>query len=156
MHMRIVTPVVMLLFALPCMAEMKSVQVKEGPLRASASFLGAVVGSVSYGDRVDAGTERNGWTQVKTAAGASGWIHSSALTKKRIVLKGAGEDISQGASTEEIALAGKGFNEQVEREYKSTHNVNFGPVDRMEARSVSEAQVRKFAAEGGLGGGAVR
>ena len=46
----------------------------------------------------------------------TGWIHQSALTSKQIVMN-SGAAVSSSANSQEIALAGKGFNEDVERQY---------------------------------------
>ncbi len=134
------------------LAESMSVQVKESPLRSGPSFLGKPVGTVSYGDRVSVLGARAGWSQVQNAAGLKGWLHSSALSKKRIVLKAGAGDVDAGASTDEIALAGKGFSQQVEDEYKSTRKIDFAPVDRMEKRQESRDALFRFVKQGGLGG----
>ena len=45
-------------------------------------------------------------------------MHSSALTTKTIVLKAGAENVRTSATGGEIALAGKGFSEEVEKQYK--------------------------------------
>src|SRR5262245_18511462 len=46
----------------------------------------------------------------------SGYIHSSAVTSKKVRL-GSASSVGGGASAEEVTLAGKGFNAQVEKSY---------------------------------------
>ena len=131
-----------------------SVQVKTTPLRSGPSFLGGVVESLSYGDVVAVLGDRAGWIQVTAASGKRGWLHQSALSKKRIVLKGGGNQVEAGASSDEIALAGKGFNQQVEQAYKKeSTNTDFKPVDQMESRKVTRQEMINFIKLGGLGGG---
>lgn len=128
-----------------------SVQVKVGELRATPSFLGKIVGRVAYGDRVAVMESRNPWIQVQAAGvgAVSGWIHQSALTPDRIVLKAGGADVRQTASGDELALAGKGFNEQVEESFKAKNpKVDFTWIDKMETFAVSDDQMRIFLEQG--------
>ncbi|HPC19463.1 MAG TPA: SH3 domain-containing protein [Kiritimatiellia bacterium] len=128
-----------------------SVQVREGQLRNRASFLGTVTGTVAYGDRVTVNQTQAGWCEVASAAGVSGWIHESALTPKRVVMSAAAGDVRSGASGEEIALAGKGFNKEVEAEYKSQNkNLDYTWIDWMGRQIVPEAQIVQFLKQGGL------
>jgi hypothetical protein len=124
------------------------VQVKAGQLRSSPSFLGTVVAPVTYGDKVEAVQQQGDWVDVKTLRNERGWIHQSALTKKSI-MTGTGGRTKTGASEQEIALAGKGFNAAVEKQYRSTHaNVDFLWVDRMEAMWVSREDMVAFLTAG--------
>jgi hypothetical protein len=132
-------------------AKEMSVQVREGQLRNRASFLGAVTGTVAYGDRVTVKQTQAGWSEVATAAGAAGWIHESALTPKRIVMGSGTDDARIGASGEEIALAGKGFNKEVEAEYKRQNTkLDYAWVDRMLGFRVEPAQLVEFLKQGEL------
>ena len=132
-------------------AKEMSVQVREGQLRNRASFLGAVTGTVAYGDRVTVNQSQAGWCEVATAAGKTGWIHESALTPKRVVMGSGTADARTGASGEEVALAGKGFNAEVEAAYKQGNkNIDYTWVDWMGKQKVSEAQMVQFLKQGGL------
>lgn len=137
--------------------ETMSVQVKSGPLRSTPSFLGAVTANLGYGERVTVLESRDPWFQVRDARGRTGWMHQSALTKKRIVMSGGGGAASTSVSGEELALAGKGFNSDVEAEFKAQHgNIDFTWVDRMEGFVVTPEQSAAFLAEGDVkpaGGG---
>ena len=139
-------------------ADQMSVQVKTGHLRTGPSFLARISGTLAYGDRVDVLSLQNGWHQVRYAPRqVQGWIHASALTPKKIVLRAGADDVTQAASSDELALAGKGFNRTVEGEYREKHrDLDYRWVDRMEAMTLSDAQIRKFLREGEVhpGGGA--
>ncbi len=132
--------------------KMMSVQVKKGEVRLTPSFLGKIVARLSYGDRVDVLEEKGSWTRIGLpGSSASGWIHSSALTRKKIVLKAGAQNVQTAASSDELALAGKGFNQQVESEFKAKNpNLDFTWIDRMEKFVVSEKQIKRFIEEGGL------
>ena len=122
-----------------------SVQVREGQLRDRPSFLGKKVAVVAYGDRVVQLEEKAGWMKVRGAPGVEGWIHGSALTEKTIVLKAGEQDVATGASGDELALAGKGFNEEVEGKYRASNpNVDFTWIDRMETWKVTAEQAFAF------------
>ena len=128
-----------------------SVQVREGQLRNRASFMGAVTGTVVYGDRVTVNQVQAGWCEVATAAGAAGWIHESALTPKRVELSSGAGDARTGASGEEVALAGKGFNKEVEAEYKKQNrDLDYTWVDWMLRQSVPAEQLVQFLKQGDL------
>jgi hypothetical protein len=129
-----------------------SVQVQDGKLRADPSFLGKIIGSVAYGDSVTVIRQQDPWFFVSTKTGQlSGWIHSSALTEKEIVLRAGDANVQKTASQREIALAGKGFNPQVENEYKKRNpNLDFDLIDRMERIIVSDEEIRQFMKDGKL------
>ena len=67
-------------------AETMSVQVKESAVRATPSFLGQVVKTLSYGSKVTVVEKTPAWVKVSTPEGVSGWMSQSALTPKRIVM----------------------------------------------------------------------
>ena len=132
-------------------AQEMSVQVRDGQLRNRGSFLGTVVGTVAYGDRVSVNQEQAGWCEVATAAGLTGWIHESALTPKRVVMSSGTTDARSGASGEEVALAGKGFSKEVEAEYKKQNKeLDYTWVDWMGKQTVPPDQLVQFLKQGDL------
>ncbi len=131
-------------------AGVMSVQVKEGQLRQTPSFLGAVVGPVSYGEQMEILQRQGDWMDVRSSGNLRGWIHQSALTEKQISIKPGGQ-AQQAATSKEVALAGKGFNADVESRYRSTHTrVDFSWVDRMESIRVSREEMIRFLDEGAV------
>lgn len=132
-------------------ADKMSITVKKAQIRTSPSFLGKIVIVLSYADRVEVFDERAGWFFVGTSKSSKrGWIHSSAVTNKKIVLKAGDKDLTAGASSNEVALAGKGFNSQVEAEYKSQKNLDYTWVDKMETYDHNVEEVIKFLNDGGV------
>mgnify|MGYP001237932158 CR=1 FL=1 len=134
-----------------------SVQVRDGQLRSAPSFLGPVVGGVNYGDQVMVQQQQGDWVEVSCKS-QKGWIHSSALTSRNIAAGSGGKDAQLKASGKEVALAGKGFNAEVEAQYrKGQKNTNYAAVDRMERISVSSQEMVTFLDKGelkpGVGGG---
>ena len=131
-------------------AQEMSVQVRDGQLRNRGSFLGTVVGTVAYGDRVTVNQTQAGWCEV-TIAGKTGWIHESALTPKKVVLASGTADARAGASGEEVALAGKGFSKEVEAEYKKQNKeIDYTWVDWMGRQTVPSEQLVEFLKQGDL------
>jgi SH3-like domain-containing protein len=127
-----------------------SVTVRETQVRATPSFLGAVLAVLAYGDRVDILATERDWMKVALPGGKQGWVHQSALTEKRVVLQAGSGSVEQSASGDEVALAGKGFNKEVEAQYKAENNLDYTWVDRMEGFVVSPQQVLAFVEAGEL------
>ena len=127
-----------------------SVQIKKGVLKSLPSFLGQNVGTVTYGDRVTPLMRDGAWIKVLTPS-QQGWLHETALTDKRIVLQSGSTRAASGVSSDEIMLAGKGFNSQVEAKYREENpKLRFDRVDAMEHYSVSPETERRFAERGRL------
>ncbi len=127
-----------------------SVTVKVTQVRATPSFLGKVLASLAYADQVQILGTKGDWARVAIPSGkGEGWVSMKALTEKRIVLK-SGAEVSQSASSGEVALAGKGFNADVEAQYKQEEKLDYTWVDRMEAAAVTPSEMQSFIARGGL------
>jgi uncharacterized protein YgiM (DUF1202 family) len=133
-----------------------SIQVREGQLRTTPSPLGKIVAKTSYGDRVTVLEERGAWKKVSVAGGKlQGWIHNTALTSKRVALKAGQGNVGTSVTRDEIALAGKGFSEEVEAQYRKTNkNLDYTWINWMEAIDVSPEQMEDFITEGHLAAGA--
>ena len=64
--------------------QLMSVQVKEGKVRSTPSFLGKIVATVAYTKQVEMLKEKGDWMQVSVPKDdTKGWMHSSALTEGR-------------------------------------------------------------------------
>jgi len=137
--------------ARPAAAGMMTVQVREGQLRQTPSFLGKIVGRVSYGEQVMVEGEKAGWSQVRLLNGKMGWIHDSALTEEKLVVQAGKGNVGTGASSDELALAGKGFNSDIEAEFKKRNqDIDFTWIDRMEKIVVTPEETIVFFREGGV------
>jgi hypothetical protein len=132
--------------------KMMSIQVKKGEIRSTPSFLGNIVARLTYGDRVYVREEKGPWVRVGLPGNShEGWIHTSVLTSKKIVFKSGSANVQTSASSDELALAGKGFSKQVENEFKGKNpKINYAWIDRMEKFVVSEKQLKRFLKEGEL------
>ena len=130
--------------------ETLSVQVKESEIRATPSFLGKIVAMVGYGDRVEVMEKSGSWEKISFQGGTIlGWMHASALTTKRIVLQAGQTDARIGTTQDELALAGKGFNKQVEEEFmEQNQNLDYTWINRMETFEVTPEMMEAFLAMG--------
>jgi len=130
--------------------KMANIIVKQGALRSQPSFIGDVITNVSYGESIAVSEEVNGWARVRvTRTGKTGWIHSSALSEKAMTLKSGSLTAKQSATGDELALAGKGFNKQVEQQFKSKNpGIDFSWVNKMETFTISDSQIQLFLKEG--------
>lgn len=127
-----------------------SIQIKAAQVRATPSFLGKITAALNYGDRVAAIATKDAWVKVRVSArNMEGWLHNSALTSKKIILKPGAADVDQFAGSDELALAGKGFSNQVEGEFKSRNpQLDYAWINRMEQVVVSQAQMEQFLKDG--------
>jgi len=132
-------------------SKMMSVQVKTTSLRNAPEFISKACATLAYGDRVEVSSTKGPWSKVNTQKGATGWVHTSALSPKKIVLKSGQETAQTRASNDELALAGKGFNSDVEGEFKKQHkNINFIWINKMEKMRVTSDEMQKFLKEGSI------
>ena len=118
-------------------------------LKSSTWFFAANRGSLAMADEVAVLQVSGNWAEVRSSANSAlgGWTQMSNLSARRILPSGT------SVSASEIALAGKGFNQEVEDSYKTQGNLNFDDVDRTEAIIVSRDELYTFVTEGRLNTG---
>lgn len=133
-------------------AQVMSVQVRSGQLREKPSYLGRLVTLLPYGDPVRLEAEEGEWRRVTSVKqNKSGWMHQSALTEQEIILRPTNRDVESAARSDELALAGKGFNKQVEEQYQEEKDLDYSLVDEMEGFSVAQDDIQAFIKSGELG-----
>jgi uncharacterized protein YgiM (DUF1202 family) len=125
--------------------------VKSVALKSSTGFFASTKGTLSYGDQVTVLQVNGKWVEVRSASNSSlsGWTASSNLSAKRIVATGN----ASSASAREVALAGKGFNQEVENAYKAKGTLNYADVDKTETMTVSQNELEGFLVDGRLSKG---
>ncbi|OGR94617.1 MAG: hypothetical protein A2V88_14600 [Elusimicrobia bacterium RBG_16_66_12] len=122
-----------------------TVLVSETAVRKRPQFFAPSATTAKLGQSFEASGPSEGWFKTD-----SGYIHQSAVTAKRVRIA-AGESVGGTATAEEVTLAGKGFNAQVEKSYGAKNSsVHFGAVDSMERRAVGEGALLDFLRAGGL------
>jgi hypothetical protein len=131
-------------------AETVTVITKQNAIRTSCKFFAPVKASVNYNDVLDVVSKEGDWFQV-SFRGVQGCIHKSAVQKKSFSLSKLTGSKAKGASGDEVALAGKGFNPQVEAAYKSRNpELNFAAVDRVERYKIPDSEFMQFIQKGNL------
>jgi uncharacterized protein YgiM (DUF1202 family) len=137
------------------LAAAAAAQVKEGqtayvtakslPVKSGTGFFARTLGTLKYGDPVTVVRINGKWAEIRSSVQINGWAAQANLSAKRVTASG-----GSSASSREVAMAGKGFNEEVENAYKSSHAVNYGAVDAVESQVVSDDELLTFIKEGRL------
>jgi hypothetical protein len=113
-----------------------TVQVKLGQIRKSPSAVAPIIATAPYRQRLKVLGSGNGWVKVALPEGQGyGYIYASALSSVQIPQSfspAPGQGAAPGVSGTEIALAGKGFNTELEEYYGEKASVRFEWVDFME------------------------
>jgi hypothetical protein len=126
------------------------VSAKTITLKSSTGFFASKRGVMAYGDQATVLQVKGSYTEIRSSKTSSltGWVSGSNLSAKRVIASGAG-----AVSASEVALAGKGFNEEVENAYKAGGKLNYADVDRTEAVTVSDDELYRFVTDGRLKAG---
>ena len=131
------------------------VNVRESKLRLDPQFWAPTVASLPYGTKLAAlgvGSKDNQWLKVRLDSN-EGYVHTSAVTKRRVVLGSAGVGAGDKVDPNNVVLAGKGFNSQVEKSYASSKGLDFKSVDEVEQYQVNSAEGAAFVKSGKLSEG---
>jgi uncharacterized protein YgiM (DUF1202 family) len=128
------------------------VQTKDCVIRSGPSFLSQPAGNLKYGDAISVVEDNGPWRKVSFPGGKlSGWIHITALSPPKAEFKSGTSQASARVSSGEVALAGRGFDAEVEAKLRQTKkDLNYQAVDRIEASGVKQADVVVFANVGKL------
>ena len=107
------------------------------------------------GAEVNVERQAGDWYKVEYQ-GKTGWINRQAFptpaTSSKFSLGGllTGTPVKQ-TSSDEVALAGKGFTPEVESGYRAKHpEMDFAQVDKVESIKVDPATLQAFIKEGDL------
>ena len=128
------------------------VQVRSSKIRTAPQLWASAVAPVTYGDKLTNVKEAGAWIEVKNSKGASGFIPTSAVTRREVVLGKIGTAKGTTPNANDVVLAGKGFNSEVEKQFAASGAVNFRAVDAMEQIRVSDSALKSFVTSGKLGG----
>jgi uncharacterized protein YgiM (DUF1202 family) len=124
------------------------VAVKNVKVKSSTGWFASTAGTLTYGTQVTVQSVSGKKVQIQ-GGGVTGWVDVSALTSKRITASAS----ATSASAKEIALAGKGFSEEIEGTYRSDNknlDAAYKIVDTVEATTVSDDVLQKFIVDGDL------
>ena len=118
-------------------------------------FSSPPVAPVPVGAEVNVESQAGDWYKVEYE-GKTGWLNRQAFpppaTGSKFSLGGllTGTPVKQ-TSSDEVALAGKGFTPEVETGYRAKHpDLDFSKVDKVESYKVDPATLQAFIKEGDL------
>jgi len=136
-------------------AETMKVTQSNQSLYPDPDFAGTPIAPVPVGAEVTVQQQAGDWYKVEYQ-GKSGWLNRQAFpapaTGSKFNLPGMlfGAPVKE-TSSDEAALAGKGFTPEVESSYRQKHpEMKFAEVDKVEAYRVDPAKLQAFIQEGGL------
>ena len=131
----------------------KTVQVREIAVKSSPSYMSSSAGTLTYGTKVTIQSEEGNWYYVTTDSGQKGYIPQNVVGRSAASVDASKSYAAKGVTHDETALAGKGFNPQVEGQYKRSSAslaAAYTQVDRVERMKVSDASLRSFITQGKL------
>lgn len=140
-----------LFLPLNALAEDVYISVRETFLRSKPSFLSKGI-VLRHGDALSVlDKDLGNWIKVKNVFGKTGYIHSSSVSERRIVLKTNNNLAPRHAAQSDVVMAGKGFSREVERQFALKNRaLNFAAVDRMEREKISVNDLSNFIKQGKL------
>jgi len=150
---RLIMFAVMAAVAAPSMAarqKQMSVQVQNAQVRSAPTPISRVLTTVGYTEMVTILEEKGDWNRVQFGT-IEGWMSKGSLTSTKLKLAAGGPEAQLSVTSDEQGLAGKGFNSDVENEFKERNReADFATVDRMEKIAVSDLQIQQFMKQGSL------
>lgn len=120
-------------------------------LRTGKRLFAPAVAELQEGDKLTLQQKEGAWMNVQFKQ-LVGWVHETDVSAK-VDVRLSGEGVRENYSASEASAARKGFNPQVEKEYRASNpdlDAAFRVVDRIQARKIVEDQVRQFLEAGGL------
>jgi hypothetical protein len=125
---------------------------QEAMIRKDKRFFAPALVRAPFGAALQESGREGDWFRV-SYQGKEGWIHKSAVQEQKFQLSSLAGGQAEEASQDEVALAGKGFNPQVESQYKKDNSqlaAAYAQVDRVEAMTVPQPTLNQFIASGKL------
>lgn len=135
-----------------------AVQVRAAKLREAPKHFAEGIADLQFGEQLAVVSHTGGWYRARTLPNGAqapllGFLHESAATTRRIVLSTQQVSLADLAVDEaQVYLAGKGFNEQVERSYsKDPSHPNYAALNGLQSTlKITAAETRTFVEEGQL------
>lgn len=131
-------------------AESVAISVRETQLRSKKDFL-SQGSKLTYGERLSVLSQDESWLKVRTIGGKEGFVHRSATTDRTFAISADKKtNLSVNYSSKnEVVLASKGFDKDVERQFAQANGkLDFSAVNQMEKVSVSSNEVSAFIKSG--------
>lgn len=127
---------------------------KQTKLRAQKRAFAPGVQDLVEGDKLEFLAKEGAWISARYQQ-TTGWLHGSDVTERKDV-RLSGQGVRETYSAAETGAAKKGFNPQVERQYRLDNpalDAAFAKVDALEKVRVDDTELRTFLEQGGLNTG---
>jgi hypothetical protein len=124
---------------------------KATKLRSQKRSFAPAVADLKEGDKLAFEGKDGAWFAAKLGT-KSGFVHQTDVSANPDV-RLSGQGVRETYSTTETSAARKGFNPQVEKQYRADNpslDRAFRAIDALEARELPEQELRTFLADGGL------
>lgn len=126
------------------------IEVNAAKLRSQPAHWGPALRDLRYGDRVVELSSDRGWRRVRLSDGQEGFVHDSAVTVRKVVLRSGEMQPDMRPEDSDVVLAGKGFCKDVEDYYATSAQADFAAVDAWEKKNFSDRDLAQFLRAGGL------
>jgi hypothetical protein len=120
------------------------VAVRSVAVKSSTGFFAGTRGTLTMGASATALQENGKWVEIRSG-NITGWVAASSVTTKRVTAS-----VGSTASQREVAMAGKGFNQEVENAYKQNGDLDYAAIDAIEAQTIPAEELKRFLEEGRL------
>ncbi len=128
--------------------DIRYVSVEQVFVKTGTNFFSRKIAELYYGQEVILLSEKGNWCEIEVSSNIRGWVSKTSVTSKKIIIR----DKNVTTTTDELALAGKGFNQEVENYYEEEKSIDFSLVDSIEEIYVDEKILQDFILQGQLNG----
>ncbi len=123
---------------------------QEAMIRKDKRFFAPALVRAPFGAALQELGREGDWFRVNYQ-GKEGWIHKSAIQEQKFQLSSLAGGQAEEASRDEIALAGKGFNPEVEKAFRDKNpKMRYDLVNQVQAYRVEEQKLQAFIRAGNL------
>ncbi len=123
---------------------------QEAVIRKEKRFFAPVVMRAPYGAMIQECERAGDWVRVQYQ-GKQGWVHISAVQEQKFELSSLAGGQAQETKREEVALAGKGFNPEVEKAFREKNpKRRYDLVNQVQSYKVDEQRLQTFIRAGNL------
>jgi Bacterial SH3 domain len=123
---------------------------QEAMIRTDKRFFSPALVRAPFGAALQELGREGDWFRVNYQ-GKEGWIHKSAVQEQKFQLSSLAGGQAEEASRDEVALAGKGFNPEVEKAFRDKNpKMRYDLVNQVQAYRVEEQKLQAFIQAGHL------
>jgi hypothetical protein len=138
------------LIASVAMAATVKVITQEAMIRKDKRFFAPAIVRVPFGAALQELGKEGDWFRV-SYQGQEGWIHKSAIQEQKFQLSSLAGGQADEASRDEVALAGKGFNPEVEKAFRDKNpKMRYDLVNQVQTYKVDDQRLQAFLQTGHL------